>query len=70
MIEELNTVFSDYSSRIISRNIDENPDWFELYNTDVPVLVYKESIISKYFLDRESLNKILREQYCLGQDSL
>ena len=62
MIDQLKDVFSDYPSNLISRNIDENLDWFNLYNTDIPVLIYQDKIISKYFLDRETLIRILREQ--------
>jgi len=62
MIDQLKDVFSDYPSNLILRNIDENLDWFNLYNTDIPVLIYQDKIISKYFLDRETLIRILREQ--------
>jgi len=44
------------------RNIDLNPEWKNKFHTRVPVLFYRQQLLSEYFLDLALLEQHLNGQ--------
>ncbi len=42
------------------RDIDSRPDWRDTYNTRVPVVEYRDEVVSEYQLDRDKIMLLVR----------
>jgi hypothetical protein len=58
MIEELLPLIRDRLDLIV-QDVDSRHDWYEKYDTRVPVMEYDGELICQYHLDREALARIL-----------
>ena len=61
MIEELLPLIRDRLDLIV-QDVDSRHDWYEKYDTRVPVMEYDGELICQYHLDREALARILSKQ--------
>jgi hypothetical protein len=58
MIEELLPLIRDRLDLVV-QDVDSRHDWYEKYDTRVPVMEYDGETICQYHLDREALSRIL-----------
>ncbi len=60
MIEELLPLIRDRLDLVV-QDVDSRHDWYEKYDTRVPVMEYDGEVICQYHLDREALSRILNK---------
>jgi len=58
MIEELRPLIRDRLDLVV-QDVDSRHEWYEKYDTRVPVMEYDGEVICQYHLDREALSRIL-----------
>lgn len=58
MIEELRPLIRGRLDLVV-HDVDSRHDWYEKYDTRVPVMEYDGEVICQYDLDREALSRIL-----------
>jgi hypothetical protein len=58
MIEELLPLIRDRLDLVV-QDVDSRHEWYEKYDTRVPVMEYDGEVICQYHLDREALSRIL-----------
>ena len=58
MIEEVMPLIRDRLDLVV-HDIDSRHDWFDKYDTRVPVMEYDGEVICQYYLDPEALTRIL-----------
>ncbi len=46
--------------RLVTRDVDSDPDWFQRFDTRVPVLMAGERHLCDYVLDEDALRALLR----------
>jgi len=60
MIEELLPLIRDRLDLVV-QDVDSRHEWYEKYDTRVPVMEYDGEVICQYHLDREALSRILNK---------
>jgi len=58
MIDELLPLIRDRLDLVV-QDVDSRHEWYEKYDTRVPVMEYDGEVICQYHLDREALSRIL-----------
>ena len=58
MIEELLPLIRDRLDLVV-QDVDSRHEWYEKFDTRVPVMEYDGEVICQYHLDREALSRIL-----------
>ncbi len=58
MIEELLPLIRDRLDLVV-QDVDSRHEWYEKYDTRVPVMEYDGEVICQYHIDREALSRIL-----------
>jgi len=58
MIEELLPLIRNRLDLVV-QDVDSRHDWYEKYDTRIPVMEYDGEVICQYHLDREALSRIL-----------
>lgn len=59
MFEQLQELQSELDFSLNVRDIDSNSEWYQLYNTLVPVLKDGDAEVCRYYLDMVALEKVL-----------
>ena len=59
LLDDLNRLQQQHKFSFETRDVDENPNWYQSYNELVPILFYGEQEICRYFLDPASLLAVL-----------
>ena len=67
MMEQLEELRAVYSFTVEQRDVDDDPLWRQEYGDRVPVLMFKQTVICQYYLDRKSLLDVIGSAISAGQ---
>ena len=67
MMEQLEELRSIHGFSIEQRDVDDNPLWKKEYGGRVPVLVFGQTVISQYYLDRKTLLDVIGGSLPVGR---
>ena len=67
MMEQLEELRVVHSFTVEQRDVDDDPLWRQEYGDRVPVLMFKQTVICQYYLDRKALLDVIGNAMSSGQ---